>query len=260
MLSQFSFFLVQVKLFDSVEGVSGSWLVEKIIGVIGGIGPDATHDFFGKILAATPVGKEQDHIQLIIHNNTKVPDRNQSIAGTGISCAPALVSIAQNLERAGAEVLVMPCNTAHAYADDITAAVSIPLLNIVAETCRSLKALDRSITKVGVLASNGCRQAMLYDAELEQHGIECINLTENDQCLCMETIYNVKRQVDLVSAQESMESLAQSLFDRGAQVIISGCTEIPLVLEAENKPYILLDSTQVLVERCIAVAKFNAPV
>ena len=103
----------------------------KIVGVIGGLGPEATLDFFGKVLRATTAAKDQDHLHLIIDNNPGTPDRTNAVSGNGPSPAPSLARTALRLEQAGAEVLVMVCNTAHAFSSAITDAVEIPFLNLI---------------------------------------------------------------------------------------------------------------------------------
>src|SRR5262245_16312339 len=101
----------------------------KTIGVIGGMGPAATADLFAKLLAATPAERDQDHLRVLIDNNPHLPDRNAAIAGRGPSPGPHLAESARGLERAGADFLIMACNTAHAFVADIEAAISIPLLS-----------------------------------------------------------------------------------------------------------------------------------
>ncbi|HET6780529.1 MAG TPA: amino acid racemase, partial [bacterium] len=110
---------------------------EKVIGVLGGLGPWATLDLFEKILTLTPAAKDQDHLRLIIDNNPKIPDRSPAILGTGEDPTPALVETARNLERAGADFIVIPCNTAHFFYDAVRRAVSIPVLHIMDEVAAS---------------------------------------------------------------------------------------------------------------------------
>src|SRR5262245_56844098 len=103
----------------------------KTIGVIGGMGPAATLAFFGKLLEATHAERDQDHLRVLIDNNPRVPDRNAAIAGRGPSPGPQLAESARGLELAGADFLVIACNTAHAFASEIEAAVAIPLMSMI---------------------------------------------------------------------------------------------------------------------------------
>jgi aspartate racemase len=103
----------------------------KCVGVLGGLGPAATADFFSKVVMATPAAADQDHLHVIIDNNPKVPNRNEAVAGTGVSPAPVLAEMASRLETAGADFLVMVCNAAHAFQDAITDAVRVPFVSII---------------------------------------------------------------------------------------------------------------------------------
>src|SRR5438132_7490497 len=108
-------------------------MADKVIGVLGGMGPWATLDLFEKILRLTPAQVDQDHFRLVIDNNPKIPDRSPAILGEGEDPTPGLIATAQNLQQAGADFLVIPCNTAHFFYDRIVTAVSIPVLLIIDE-------------------------------------------------------------------------------------------------------------------------------
>ncbi|MEM7800896.1 MAG: amino acid racemase, partial [Chloroflexota bacterium] len=136
--------------------------MEKVVGVIGGLGPKATLDFYSKVLDKTVANQDQDHLQVIINSNPKIPNRHTSIAGTGPSCIPSLIESARSLERAGADFLVMVCNTAHAYEDVIVSATSIPFISIISESVKACLAKKPGLSKVGLLAADGCLDADLY--------------------------------------------------------------------------------------------------
>jgi aspartate racemase len=136
----------------------------KTVGVIGGLGPVATLDFFDRILKRTQAVSEQDHLRLIIDNNTKIPDRNINARIGGPSPGPALAACAQGLQQAGAEFIVMACNTAHAWEAEIRAAISVPFLSIIDETVRVVA--DLRPEAVGVLAGDACVAAGLYQNAL----------------------------------------------------------------------------------------------
>ncbi len=108
-----------------------SFKQEQTVGVIGGLGPKATLDFYAKLIEKTNAASDQEHLQVIINSNPKVPNRQHSLSGTGPSCAPHLIDSAQSLKRAGADFLVMVCNTAHAYEDDIRRATHLPFISII---------------------------------------------------------------------------------------------------------------------------------
>jgi aspartate racemase len=151
----------------------------KTVGVIGGLGPLATLDFFDRVLKRTRAVKEQEHLRLIIDNNTKIPDRNAFMRGEGRSPGPALAASAKGLEVAGAEVIVMACNTTHIWESDIRAAISVPFLSIVTETTAVVA--DLRPEAVGVLAVDACLKGGLYQDALRKAGIKPLLLSEDSQ-------------------------------------------------------------------------------
>src|SRR5580700_7621882 len=133
----------------------------RVVGIIGGMGPEATLDLMRRVLAKTPAQGDQDHIHLIVESNPKIPSRiAHLIDGTGSDPTPELMRIAANLQRAGADALAIPCNTAHAYADAIRRAVSIPLLDMVSLTVEEIASAGH--TRVGLLASTAVHNTALY--------------------------------------------------------------------------------------------------
>jgi aspartate racemase len=226
-------------------------------GVLGGLGPQATVDFMAKLIAATNARCDQDHIPLLINHNPKIPDRHQALSGAAPSVGPELAAMAQRLEGAGADFLVMICNTAHAYSDDIRAAVNIPFISIIDVVMDAVA--TRPATSVGIMAAQGCLQAQLYQQALTQRNYEPIVWSDSELATFMQLVYRIKageRDADITTA---MEKLAASLAFAGADVLISGCTEIPLFLNADNSPLPILSSTDLLVERTIALARQQLP-
>ena len=236
-----------------------SELDDLTVGVLGGLGPEATLDFFAKVLAATGAGTDQEHLHLLIDDNPKVPNRNQAIAGTGPSAGPALVAMARRLELAGADFLVMACNTAHYYEPEIRSAVAVPFVSIVDETCEALADLVPGATKLGVMAAGGCRQAGLYDLALRARGIEPIVTDEAEQALFMECMYAIKAGDRGPSIKVRMTELGERLIGRGALAVIAACTEVPLVLSDGDLSRPLVDSTAMLAEATVAYAKRRRP-
>lgn len=227
----------------------------KTVGVLGGMGPAATADFFARVVAACSGGRDQDHIRLIIDNNPYVPDRNAASSGTGPSPGPVLAEMARGLERAGAELLAMPCNTAHAYKSDIVAATRLPFVDMIAETAEAVGRFAPGAARVGVLAADGCLDAELYQAALSERGLEPLLLTPERQAAFMALLYRIKSGELGAEARRDMAALAAALADAGAQAIIAGCTEVPLVLAAGDSPVPLVNCTDVLVERTVAAAR-----
>jgi aspartate racemase len=228
---------------------------EKVIGILGGLGPEATLDLYGKILAATGARTDQEHLHVLIDSNPKVPDRNKAIAGTGEPAAPALIGMARRLEAAGADFLVVACNTAHAFAAEISAAVRIPLVSQIEETCEAVLRRMPGIRRIGVLAGQGCVDAGIYQRAFARRGIEMLLPPAAGQRQLMELIYRIKAGDTGTETRAAVRALGIGLFGAGAELVVAGCTEVPLVLAESDLPGPMIDATAVLAERAVAYAK-----
>ena len=227
-----------------------------IPGVLGGMGPQATVDFMAKLVAQTPAQRDQDHIRLLVDHNPGVPNRHEAVAGDGSAVKAALVDMARRLERAGADFLLMVCNTAHAFSADIKAAVDIPFISIVDEAVSGLDTMAPRAQRIGVMAAEGCLAVGLYQNALQRTGREVIVWSDAELDQFMKIVYQIKAGAAVGKLEQQMLCLAQALVDRGAQAMIAGCTEIPLVLGNSNKLSVpLLSSTDILVSRTIDYAR-----
>lgn len=227
----------------------------KTVGVLGGMGPDATVDFMAKVIALTPAGKDQDHIHMLVDHNPPVPNRQQHIVGIGEDPGPTLAAMAQRLEQAGADFLVIPCNTAQAYEQDILDAVSIPLISIIEETVADIANVAPQAKAVGVLATVGCLQAEMYQRVLTANDLLPVLPDRAELKQLMTLVNGVKAGVNNDGARKSMRDLADALVARGAEVIIAGCTEIPLLLDESMLDAPLISSTDVLAQKTVRLAK-----
>jgi aspartate racemase len=228
---------------------------ELVVGVIGGLGPEATHDFFGKVLHHSKAETDQQHLHIIIENNPKTPNRNEAIAGTGPSSAPALVAMAQNLEKSGVDFIVMACNTAHAFERDIRNAIKTPFVSLIDEVVSDVQRHNKQVQQVGLLAAQGCINAKIYHRAFQSVGIEVITLDEPAQAEFMTLLYRIKSGDRGRAVQEAMRSLANQLIQKGVGVVIAGCTEVPLVMDQSACSVPFVDSTAVLAKRCIVYAR-----
>lgn len=229
-------------------------MTQKTVGVLGGLGPEATLDFYAKVIALTPATKDQEHLHLIIDSNPHVPNRNEAVAGTGPSPGPMLEAMALRLERAGADFLVMACNAAHAFQEEIEAVISVPFVSIIEETVRAALEAEPDLKHVGVLASSGCLDAQLYQTAFSEHSVEVSILEGSERDSFMTLLYRIKAGDKGEEVRETMRTLAQSLIERGSEAIVAGCTEVPLVLSADRLPCPLLDSSAILAERTVFYA------
>ncbi|MCS7281524.1 MAG: amino acid racemase [Desulfobacterota bacterium] len=230
---------------------------EKIVGILGGMGPFATVYFFSKILELTGAKKDQDHLRIIIDNNPKIPDRTLSIKKEAEDPLPFLIESAKLLEKAGADFIVIPCVTAHYFLPDLKKAVKIPILSIIEETVRYIK--KQEFEKFGLLATTGTINAKLFDEPLKRLKRKIITPDASDQeRLVMEAIYG-ENGIKRVGANEKAKNLileaVKKLIDKGAQAIIEGCTEIPLVLKEDDVSVPIIDVLTVLARATVDVAK-----
>ena len=214
----------------------------KILGVLGGMGPAATLAFLARVQALTPARGDEDHVRVVMDMNPQVPNRHSRPEAAG----RALGEMAVRLRDAGAEVLAMPCNTAHAHAAAIRAA-GLPFIDMVAETAKAAKA--GGARRIGVLATPGGEA--LYAEALAAEGVETVRLSEADRARFMTVVFGVKAG-DVGPAQRAaMRDLAAALVAAGAQGIIGGCTEVPLLLDADDVAVPLTDSAEVLARACV---------
>lgn len=232
----------------------------RVLGVLGGMGPAATLDFHAKLLAADAGALlDQDHLRVIIDSNPLVPDRNLAVAGLGPSPGPVLADMARGLERAGAQGLVMTCNAAHAFRAEVEAAVSIPLIDIVEATARATARRVPGLERAGVLASSGCLDARLYPDAFAPLGVEVVELRAAWRDRFTALLYRIKAGDVGAGARLEMREIAGALADAGAQAVVAGCTEAPLVLDDGELDVPMIDSTAALVAAALAFARGGAP-
>lgn len=223
------------------------------IGVLGGMGPEATILFMQKIVDAVQANDDSDHIPLIVHNNTQVPSRIKALLeGGGESPAPVLAAMATDLERAGADALAMPCNTAHCYAASINEAVSVPFLDMVELAARHVRELAGSGARVGVLGSPALEQTGVFNRPLERLGLTPVYGNDADRRLTI--IRSVKK--DGVSSQsvDALQAGIDHLQASQADVVMVCCTEFSLMTNQLRAAAPVFDTLDLLVEACVAYA------
>jgi len=230
---------------------------DKLVGIIGGMGPDATVDFMSRILQVTPASTDQDHVRMVVENNPRIPSRQAAMRGEGESPGPAIAAVAARLEAMGADFLVMPCNLAHAWQSDIEAVTNIPFISIVEESVRG--ALDRSDDEcaVGLMTTPGCFTAGLYQQALAASGRPVITQTPEEMAEAMSFVEQIKSGNRSHEVALGLRDLADQLVDRGAKVLIAACTEFPLVLDESMFDVAFISSTDVLARKTVAIALGN---
>lgn len=217
--------------------------VTATLGVMGGMGPAATLDFHAKLQRLGQTDSDQRHIRLLIDSDPTVPDRNAALTGTGASPGPRLARMAAGLQAGGADLIVMACNAAHAWEQEIRAAISVPFLSIINSAVSAT--LPLGPRKVGVLAADATIAAGLYQKAFARHGIDTIH---PDRTTFMNLLYRIKAGERGSGIAAEMTALADSM--RGADLILAACTEVPLVLHSHSLP--LLDAGEELAREALA--------
>ena len=227
---------------------------DKLVGVIGGMGPDATVDFMSRVLRETPAGKDQDHVRMVVDHNPRIPSRQLAMRGEGENPGPVIASMAERLASAGADFLVMPCNLAHAWQSDIRAATNIPFVSIVDESLRSAESRIGAESPIGLMTTPGCFKAGLYQHALADAGRPAILQTPDELAETMSFVYRIKSGDQSAEVAQGLKDLASRLIDRGAEVLIAACTEFPLVLNESMFDVAFVSSTDVLAKKTVALA------
>jgi len=201
----------------------------KTIGILGGLGPAASCRLYDMLIRLRQVTRDQDHPDVILYSKCSVPDRTAFLLdNSDISPLPALIDGLQTLQAAGAQVLAIPCATAHHFYNDLQDSVNVPLLNMLTLTAQALN--KQGITRAGLLCTLGSYQSGTFARALQQANIEVI--APHDTQAVMDTINAVK----LAKPVDGLSMLTQPLLRYGAQTVILGCTELSLLAEP-GEPY-----------------------
>ena len=215
---------------------------EQIVGVIGGMGPEATVDLLRHIIRLTPAREDNDHIRCVVDNNAKIPSRIKALCeNSGISPVPALCETGRKLEAYGADFLIMPCNTAHYYFDELQAAVSIPVLNIL--DCAVAAAVRRiaGLRRIGLLATTATVKTGLYAERFARAKVELVLPDAAHQQATLDLINDIKAGETGSASRDRLRALVAHLAEAGAQAVVLGCTELGLVADA-GQPVPLVDA------------------
>lgn len=218
------------------------------------MGPLATVDFIAKVISATEAGCEQDHLRMLVDHNPGVPNRHAAIPGQTESIGRELADMATGLERAGADFVVMACNTAHFYATEIARALSIPFINLIDEVVMEIQQVFPAVRCVAVMAADGCLDARLYQDALKRNDYQVLTWDQSERERFMALLYRVKAGERGTLVEHEFAELANSLVDKGAEILIDGCTEIPLMQGTAEPAVPVISSTDVLVARTITHA------
>jgi aspartate racemase len=230
---------------------------EKTIGILGGMGPEATLDCFAKIIKNTPARTDQEHLRVVIDSNPKVPDRTAAITGKGQSPVPILVAGCRALQQAGADFIIIPCVSAHFFLEEVCQQIKLPILSIFDVVAETLISGHPNIKTVGLMATTGTIKGDLFQKRLGADNIKTIVPAESQQAKVMAAIYDIKNSQPARSRTQITSDLiatAKNLISNGARGIIAGCTEIPLALKQEHLSVPYFDALTILARAAIRKA------
>lgn len=232
------------------------------VGVVGGVGPAATADFLAKIVRNTAARRDQEHVKLVVEQNPQIPDRTEHLLGDGADPTIALYSTCKKLEAAGADLIAIPCNTAHAFVERIQPYLAVPVVNMLHETVDYIRRHYPERDRVGLLATSGTVASGVYAEAMARAGLQLVLPDDEHQARVMNAIYGPKGVKAGFTAGECVDDLGAALasvVERGAQVIVLGCTELPLLL-AQNEAFpvagrtvAVLDPTDILAAKCASL-------
>lgn len=228
-------------------GLSESTAPRRVVGILGGMGPEATILLQQRVMATVQARDDSDHLPLLIDMNPQVPSRiAHLIEKTGTSPGPVLAGMARRLEAAGATALGMPCNTAHFYADEIAAAVSIPFLNMVELSVAKAAVNLREGEGIGFLASPAVRLAGVFDKPLAQAGLRAIWPEDQDRMLG--AIRMIKAEGPTSEARRILIEASRELAAAGASLLFVACSEFSLISHELPEVLPIIDTVDVLAE------------
>ncbi|MGH1601679.1 aspartate/glutamate racemase family protein [Campylobacter majalis] len=223
----------------------------KTLGILGGMGPLATIDLYQKIVSLTPAKCDQEHIHVVIDSYAQIPDRTKYILGGGENPLPMMCEAANRLKQAGCDAVIMPCNTAHYFANDIQREVGVEILYMNKITVNALINRYKDAKNIAVIATTGTKIGRVYDDILNMHGLNSVEFSDCQQNAFMKCIYD---GVKAGKTHEYIELFNKTLAKIKADVYIAACTEIPIFLPYIDGQYRFVDATLELAKYAVEFA------
>lgn len=232
---------------------------EKIVGIIGGMGPEATVDLMQRIIHFTKAKDDIDHVHCVVDNNPQVPSRIKALLeGGGVSPGPCMADMGRKLEQWGVDFLCIPCNTAHNYYKDVFDAVSIPVLNIIDLTVEAVHKLCPKAKKLGILASPAVRITKLYEGPCHHFGIEPVYATPDREQELLSIIKKIKTGDTSQAVYDDYKEVIADIYSQGADVFAIACTELGILHDAKY-PRPVVDAADALAKAIVGIAKGVIP-
>ncbi len=229
--------------------------MKRVLGIIGGMGPLATADLFRKIIEHTEALRDQDHIHILIDNDTLIPDRTAAILNGSDAPLEEMSRAAQRLVQAGSEILLIPCNTAHYFYEGLCGRVSVLVLNMLEETAKQLSVMG--IRRAGLLATDGTIRSGVYEKYLRKYEIEPVLPSQAAQQQVMHLIYDGIKAGNTSFDTKPFCAVLEELEKQGAEILILGCTELPIAFSQYQLPGRCIDPTTVLAEAAVRAAGYS---
>lgn len=241
---------------------------KKTIGILGGMGPLATADLFRKIIEMTEAASDQEHVHVLIDSNTNIPDRTAAILHGGADPVPELTASAKRLEAAGADLLIMPCNTAHFFYDRVQEAVGIPVVSMIEAASEKVRSFGR--TEAVILCTDGTKDAGVYQKVFDEKGISCIYPDPETQSCVMQMIYegvkagvagirdeDIQKDPRAEKIRASVETVNRWIREAGDIPCLLACTELPIAKDIYGLLGNFIDPTACLAEAAIRKAGYR---
>jgi aspartate racemase len=234
------------------------------LGVVGGVGPAATVDFMHKVVRNTPAARDQEHIKVIVEQNPQIPDRTEHLTGSGVDPTLALYATCRKLEDGGADLIAIPCNTAHAFIAPIEARLRVPIVSMMSVTTEYLRATFPALERVGLLATDGTIASGVYRMALEARGLTQVLPPLAMQARVTNAIYGARGVKAGFTSGECVDDIiaaVESLLAQAVEVILLACTELPLLfpqaatISRKGRTAHLVDPTEVLAKCCVEFAR-----
>ena len=229
---------------------------KKVLGIIGGMGPQATVDLLQKILNYTDAKSDQENMRIFVDNHPQIPDRTSAILSGGECPIEALMESVRKLDGCGVECMIMPCNTAHYFLPKLDIPPHIVFLNMIeiaAKVC-----LDRHLGKTaGILSTVGTAKSGIISGVFEKMGINYIKPLDEDQQILGQLILDVKAKADMKEIIRKFNIITDEMSARGADYFVLGCTEIPIIVQSYSFPHDYVDPTVELAKAAIRTCGYS---
>lgn len=229
----------------------------RIVGILGGMGPAATVDFYDKLVRATPASCDQEHLRVVIWADPSVPNRQEALLEGRRDPTPWLEEGVEQLIRCGAQILVAPCNTIHAYLPSVVQGRDVEFISIIDTTLEAVQERDRA-GRVGILATDGALASGLFQSALGSVGKEPVLPSDSSQQELMQVVHAVKAGDAGLKQRQHVLALLSELQASGVSTVIAGCTELSVLLTALDVDVHLIDPSQVLALATIQRARSAA--